>query len=107
VSALKGLLAADVVVHSDGGGKRPAAGKPVIGVDVVARFFRHWAEVSGFRRPAVLHLGLVDGLPGYVTREPDGIQVTAFAVEGDRIAAIYVVRNPDKLERLARRFGRG
>lgn len=107
VAALKSVLAADVVVHSDGGGKRLAAGKPVVGIDVVARFFRHWAEVSGFRRPAVLHLGLVDGLPGYVTREPDGIQVTAFAVEGDRIAAIYVVRNPDKLERLARRFGRG
>jgi RNA polymerase sigma-70 factor (ECF subfamily) len=106
VSALKGLLAADVVVHSDGGGKRVAAQKPVIGEAVVTRFFAHWAEKAGYRRPPVLHMGLIDGLPGYVTEEADGIQVTAFAIEGERIAAIYVIRNPDKLERLAARFGR-
>jgi RNA polymerase sigma-70 factor (ECF subfamily) len=106
ISALRGLLAADVAVHSDGGGKRVAAQKPVIGEAVVTRFFAHWAEKAGYRRPPVLHMGLIDGLPGYVTEEVDGIQVTAFAIEDDRIAAIYVIRNPDKLERLAARFGR-
>ncbi len=106
VSALRGLLAADVVVHSDGGGKRVAAKKPVIGEAVAARFFAHWAEKAGYRRPPILHMGLVDGLPGFVTEEADGIQVTAFAIEDDRIAVIYVIRNPDKLERLAARFGR-
>jgi RNA polymerase sigma-70 factor (ECF subfamily) len=106
VSALRRLLAADVVVHSDGGGKRVAAQKPVVGEAVAARFFAHWAEKAGYRRPPVLHMGLIDGLPGYVTEEADGIQVTAFAIEGERIAAIYVIRNPDKLERLAARFGR-
>jgi RNA polymerase sigma-70 factor (ECF subfamily) len=104
--ALKDLLAADVVLHSDGGGKRVAAQKPVIGEAVVTRFYRHWAEKGGYRRPPVLHLGLIDGLPGYVTEEADGIQVTALGIEDGRIAAIYVVRNPDKLQRLAAQFGR-
>ncbi|WP_439575195.1 sigma-70 family RNA polymerase sigma factor [Phreatobacter sp.] len=97
VAALKDLLAADVVVHSDGGGKRAAARKPVVGADKVARFFVHWAEKAGFRPARVLHAGAVDGLPGYVTEEADGLQVTAFDIRDGRIAAIYVVRNPDKL----------
>ncbi|MBL8567513.1 MAG: sigma-70 family RNA polymerase sigma factor [Phreatobacter sp.] len=106
VGALKGLLAADVVLHSDGGGKRVAAQKPVVGEAVVTRFYRHWAEKGGYRRPAVLHVGLIDGLPGYVTEEADGIQVTVLGIEDGRIAAIYVVRNPDKLARLAAQFAR-
>jgi len=89
-----------------GGGKRVSAQKPVIGEAVVTRFYRHWAEKGGYRRPAVLHVGLIDGLPGYVTEEADGIQVTALGIEDGRIAAIYVVRNPDKLERLAAQFAR-
>lgn len=106
VGALKTLLAADVVLHADGGGKRISAQKPVNGEAVVSRFLRHWAEKAGFRRPPVLHLGLIDGLPGFVTREADGIQVTALGIEDGRVAAIYVVRNPDKLERLAAQFSR-
>jgi RNA polymerase sigma-70 factor (ECF subfamily) len=106
IGALKGLLAADVVLQADGGGKRSAAQQPVIGEAVVAGFFARLAEAAGHRRPPVLHMGLIDGLPGYVTEERDGIQVTALGIEDGRIAAIYVVRNPDKLERLAAQFGR-
>ena len=49
----------------------------------------------------LVRYGLVNGLPGFVTREPDGIlQTTAFLVEEGRVAAIYVMRNPDKLKHL-------
>ena len=42
-----------------------------------------------------------DGLPGFVTREADGIlQTTALLVEGEQVRAIYVMRNPDKLAHL-------
>jgi RNA polymerase sigma-70 factor, ECF subfamily len=41
---------------------------------------------------------MINGLPGFVTREADGeLQTTALEIEDGKIAAIYVVRNPDKL----------
>ena len=46
-----------------------------------------------------------NGLPGFVTREPDGLlQTTALLVEAGRIKAIYVMRNPDKLRHLEERL---
>ena len=48
-----------------------------------------------------IRFGFVNGLPGFVTREPDGeLQTTALEIEDGKIAAIYVVRNPDKLRHL-------
>ena len=46
-------------------------------------------------------LGNIFCMPGFVIRTEDGVQTTAFAVEGDRIVALYAVRNPDKLRHLA------
>ncbi len=45
--------------------------------------------------------GFVNGLPGFITQEADGeLQTTALDIEDGKIAAIYVVRNPDKLRHL-------
>ena len=45
----------------------------------------------------------VNGLPGFITREADGIlQTTALLIENDRVKAIYVMRNPDKLRYVER-----
>jgi RNA polymerase sigma-70 factor (ECF subfamily) len=53
-------------------------------------------QPSRFYRPA-----RIDGLPGFISVGEDGVvQTTAIAVEAGRIHAIYVVRNPDKLQRL-------
>ena len=43
----------------------------------------------------------INGLPGFVTVEQDGAQTTALEIENDKVVAIYVMRNPDKLTRLA------
>lgn len=49
----------------------------------------------------LVRVGFVNGLPGFVTREADGeFSTTAFDLEDGKIAAIYVVRNPDKLKHL-------
>lgn len=49
----------------------------------------------------VVGYGFVNGLPGFVTREADGIlQTTALLIEDGRVRAIYVMRNPDKLGHL-------
>jgi len=99
---LASLLADDVRFHSDGGGKRPAAGRILDGaVEVV----RGLSAIFRLRRgdPKLIMHAFVNGLPGIVTREADGIvQTTALLIENDRVKAIYVMRNPDKLRHVER-----
>src|SRR5262249_39312505 len=98
MAALAQLLRGDAVLYTDGGGKRVAALKPIFGADKILRFFagigRKNPALAAFNaRPAT-----VNGLPGFVIREPDGpLSTIAFECRDGRIAAIYVVRNPDKL----------
>lgn len=99
---LGALLAADVRFHSDGGGKRPAAGRILDGAVEVTRGL---AAIFRLRRgiPQLVRHGFVNGLPGFVTREADGVvQTTALLIENDWVKAIYVMRNPDKLRHVAR-----
>jgi RNA polymerase sigma-70 factor (ECF subfamily) len=102
MSGLQALLAEDVALYSDGGGVRPAALRTVVGAEDVLRV--HAAIARKFEESGASQLvryGLINGLPGFVTREPDGIlQTTAFLVEEGRVAAIYIMRNPDKLKHL-------
>ncbi|ABD06516.1 sigma-24 (FecI-like) [Rhodopseudomonas palustris HaA2] len=101
LKALTALLADDVVFYGDGGGKRPATLNPIFGLAKVARLFEGLARKHAPGASVVVSTGRIDGLPGFVTTEPDGlIQTTALAIEHDRIVAIYVVRNPDKLRHL-------
>jgi RNA polymerase sigma-70 factor (ECF subfamily) len=52
-----------------------------------------------------LRAATIDGLPGYVSVDRGGVlQTTALDVRDGRIAAIYIVRNPDKLRHLAAAF---
>lgn len=101
MTALGAMLAADVTVHADGGGKRSAAMQPIVGLYQVLQ--THKALAARFRKrgSTLIRTGFINGLPGFVTREADGeLQTTALEVEDGRIAAIYVMRNPDKLRHL-------
>jgi RNA polymerase sigma-70 factor (ECF subfamily) len=101
MQALGAMLAADVSIHADGGGKRSAAMKPIVGFEAVMK--AHAALAALFRRHAstLVRAGFVNGLPGFVTLEADGeLQTTALDIEDGKIAVIYVVRNPDKLRHL-------
>lgn len=66
---------------------------------------------AGLRRkhryaPVLLQTAIIDGLPGYVSIDRGAVlQTTALDVQDGRIAAIYIVRNPDKLRHLAAEFG--
>ena len=98
---LGALLTDDVRFHSDGGGKRPAAGRIL---DGAVEVLRGLSAIFRLRHghPELVRQAFVNGLPGFVTREPDGmLQTTALLVEADRVKAIYVVRNPDKLRHVA------
>ncbi len=101
-AALASLLASDVRFHSDGGGKRAAASRILNGVSEVMRGL---SAIFRLRRadPELIRHAFINGLPGFVTREADGmVQTTALLIEGGRVAAIYVMRNPDKLAHVER-----
>jgi RNA polymerase sigma-70 factor (ECF subfamily) len=97
-AALMRLLASDATLYTDGGGKRAAALNPIRGADKILRFFagiarKNSALASSRYRPAT-----INGMAGFVLEEADG-SVGTIAIEpaGGKIAAIYIVRNPDKL----------
>jgi RNA polymerase sigma-70 factor, ECF subfamily len=101
MKALGAMLAADVSVHADGGGKRSAALEPVIGFDAVMKLHEYLAAQFRTNGSKLLRAGFVNGLPGFITLEDDGeLQTTALEIEDGKVAAIYVVRNPDKLRHL-------
>jgi len=101
MDALLGMLAPDVVVHGDGGGKAQVAGKPLAGRQQVTR---HLAGL--FRRGRVLgvwlRLAWVNGQPGAVAYDAAGRVVSVFALDvaGGLVQAIRAVVNPDKLGHL-------
>ncbi|WOS66521.1 sigma-70 family RNA polymerase sigma factor [Sinorhizobium fredii] len=101
MKALSAMLTADVSVHSDGGGKRPAAMQPIVGFDAVMKLHEYLAALFRKDGSKLVRAGFVNGLPGFVTLEADGeFQTTALEIEDGKVAAIYVVRNPDKLRHL-------
>jgi len=101
MKALGAMLAADVSVHADGGGKRPAAIEPIVGFDAVMKVHEYLATLFKKNGSKLVRAGFVNGLPGFITLEADGeLQTTALDIEDGKIAAIYVVRNPDKLKHL-------
>jgi len=101
MKAIGEMLAADVSVHVDGGGKRPAAPKPVEGFDAVMKLQQYLADWFHKHASKLVRVGFINGLPGFITQEADGeLQTTALEIEDGKIAAMYVVRNPDKLKHL-------
>ena len=101
MGALGAMLAQDVSLHSDGGGKRPATVRPALGFAQVMQVHKALGVLFGKYGSTLLRTCRINGLPGFVTREADGeIQTTALAIEDERISAIYVMRNPDKLRHL-------
>ncbi|HEV2548498.1 MAG TPA: sigma-70 family RNA polymerase sigma factor [Stellaceae bacterium] len=102
VAGMVQLLTDDAVLLTDGGGKRIAALNPIAGADKIARFFAgivgKTPELDAWRVRATP----INGLPGFIYAEPDGaLQTAAFDIRDGRIAAIYVVLNPEKLARVA------
>jgi RNA polymerase sigma-70 factor (ECF subfamily) len=101
LDALLALLAPDVVLHGDGGGKAKAIGKPLTGRQPVARML-----VGLFQRGLPLDVSLrpawVNGRPGGVLYDAGGlvISVLELDVADGLVQAIRSVINPDKLGHL-------
>jgi len=101
LNRLTQLLASDVRVVTDGGGKVRAALNVIDGADRVAQFLVSVTR-KGWREDFRLRFATINGLPGVIVDGPEGpVQTAAFEIEGDVIRALYVVRNPDKLRHLS------
>jgi RNA polymerase sigma-70 factor, ECF subfamily len=96
------LLAEDAVMYTDGGGKRSAALHPIRGSDEIIRFFTAIARQGSLQRISAIRRQVLNGLPGFVIVDDDGaVQTLALGIHEGRIAAIYAVRNPEKLGHLS------
>jgi RNA polymerase sigma-70 factor (TIGR02957 family) len=101
MEALLAMLAPDVVLHGDGGGKAQVLGRPLAGRQQVVRLFlglfRRGRTVGTYIRPA-----WVNGRPGAVLYDADARVVSVFEldVSGGVIQTIRAVVNPDKLAHL-------
>jgi RNA polymerase sigma-70 factor, ECF subfamily len=101
VAGLGQMLAADAVLYTDGGGKRTAALNPIRGSDKIMRFFAGIAQKGGFSTLATFRRLSLNGLPGFIFVDDEGaIETLALEINDGRVAAIYAVRNPDKLGHL-------
>ena len=96
VAALRSVLAEDVVTLADGGGKTFAAKRPVAGADAVAKL---WVGiVSKFGAGVEVSIEEVNGELALVGRRDGAItSIGMFTFDGDRIAEIVSIVNPDKL----------
>ncbi len=96
---MKALLTEDAIVYTDGGGKVRAALRPLIGPDdavhVLTSVARKYAGVPGRGFPVS-----VNGQYGLAIETAEGLSTIYTAeIENGRIARLFVLRNPDKLER--------
>jgi RNA polymerase sigma-70 factor (ECF subfamily) len=95
------LLADDVVVWTDGGGKVRAAVRPVVGAYRSSRFLLHVAKkVEGFPEEIMLN-----GQPALVFLDgPTVVSALVLDIGEGKIVGVRTVSNPDKLERLNRQL---
>jgi RNA polymerase sigma-70 factor, ECF subfamily len=101
VGQLAQLLAEDAVLYTDGGGKKLAALNPIYGRDRILRFVEGVTHKPTMPIIEQAEPATINGLPGFVLRTSQGVETLAVEVADDRIVAIYLVRNPDKLRHLA------
>ena len=102
LEGLEGLLAHDVVLHGDGGGKVPALARPLHGRTRVARTLVAWMRAAVRFGGISLRPVEVNGQPGALSFDPDGklINVLALDIADGQIQAVRSVVNPEKLRHL-------
>ncbi|KPI06282.1 RNA polymerase, sigma-24 subunit, RpoE, ECF subfamily [Actinobacteria bacterium OK006] len=104
IAALMEILAPDVTVWTDGGGKASGGLRPVHGRDKAARLFAGYAtrRGSGFD----LRYRRVNGDDSAVLFEgesPYAVMVMDLTADGEQVSGVYIVTNPEKLAHVRRR----
>jgi RNA polymerase sigma-70 factor (ECF subfamily) len=95
--ALLALFAPDATWTADGGGRTPAAPRPIVGAERIVTFLVGLQRTLSENR-ATMHLADINGEAGLIVRMDNEIKgAISIATDGDRILAVYAVINPDKL----------
>jgi RNA polymerase sigma-70 factor (TIGR02957 family) len=99
LGALEALLAHDVVLHGDGGGKVPALARPLQGRNRVARTLTNWARQGLQVGGGSIRQVEVNGQPGALMLDSEGgvIGVMALDIAAAEVHAVSSIVNPDKL----------
>jgi len=101
---LEALLAEDVELHGDGGGRAPAIKRPVFGRVRVAQMLGNWWRLTTRVAGIQLRRVSVNGQPGAEFLDPEGrlIGVLGLDIADGQIRAIRSIVNPEKLRHLGR-----
>jgi RNA polymerase sigma-70 factor (TIGR02957 family) len=102
LETLESLLAEDVELHGDGGGRAPALARALYGKRPVALALGTWLETGRRSGGVVFRPTEFNGQPGAMLTDPDGglIGVWSLGIAEDKVQSIRSVVNPDKLTHL-------
>lgn len=102
LEGLEELLAHDVVLHGDGGGKAPAIARAIQGRVRVARTLLAWLRAGARAGGVTWRREEVNGQPGARVMDHEGrlISVMVLDVAEGQIQAVRSIVNPDKLQHL-------
>ncbi|MGD9694492.1 MAG: RNA polymerase sigma factor SigJ [Thermoleophilia bacterium] len=102
IEELEALLADDVRLIGDGGGKAPALARILSGRARVARTLRNWARAARRLEGLRMRRVTVNGQPGLVYVREDGsvFSVLALDIADGRVQVVRGIVNPDKLSHL-------
>jgi RNA polymerase sigma factor (sigma-70 family) len=107
---LAALLAKDVGVWTDGGGKASAARRPIVGRERVLNFLvglHRTAQTSGSAVTLSLTVDEINAEPALIIRNAERLEaIYVFTIDGDTILGIRIIRNPDKLARVERQLAK-
>ena len=94
---LLALFAPDATWTADGGGRVPAAPRPIVGAERIVKLVLGLGE-RFWREGGRLHLATVNGEAALCARVGDHVtSVLAIDSDGDRITAVFAIVNPEKL----------
>lgn len=98
LNGLLEMLAEDITLVPDGGGKAPGAIRnPLHGADAVARFVVGFVQ-RFIPRDRILRRADINGQPGFISYvSGKAVAALVFDIVDDRIHTIYAMGNPDKL----------
>jgi RNA polymerase sigma factor (sigma-70 family) len=102
LEGLERLLAADVELHGDGGGKVPALARALRGRGRVARTLAAWGRNMRRGESLALEPTMLNHGPGLILRDGEGRVLSTISIDvaGEEIVALRSVVNPDKLGHL-------
>jgi RNA polymerase sigma-70 factor, ECF subfamily len=99
-AAIRALLHDDVQTIGDGGGKVPSVAGGIHGGERVTNLF--WAHALRLGPRVRYRIATINGEPGVLRYIDDQLEsATAVVTDGERIVALYAIRNPDKLANVA------